>query len=149
LADEAFWASPAVEAELALAKRALDPAPARPSQELVVVPDPTGPPIEQVKRGHSPSKVRISAEELAIIVAFCRALEAKERVNWQAYQGLKEFDHLGLEAILDLAELMEGDSLPCAVVVPASQLTPVVYAHLDRPRLSPGTLRSGIFYNRS
>lgn len=72
-----------------MAEGALDPTPAPPSQELVVLTDPTGPPIEPLERGHSPSKVRILAEELAIIVAFRRALDAKERVNWQAYRGLR------------------------------------------------------------
>lgn len=102
------------------AERALEPTPGPPSQEMVAVADPTGPPlIEPIKRGHSRSpRVHISAEELALIVAFCRALDAKERINWQAYWGLRDFDRLGLEAILDFAKLVEGDSLPCAVVVP-------------------------------
>jgi hypothetical protein len=149
LADEAFSASPEVQAEVAAAERALEPVPTLPSQDLVVLPDPSGPPIEPLERGHSPSKVRISAEELDLIVAFRRALDAKERVNWQAYRGLREFDRLGLVTILDLAELVEGNSLPCAVVVPASQLTPIIYRHLGRPPLTQETLRSGIFYDRS
>lgn len=48
-----------------------------------------GPPIEPLEKGHSPSKVRISAEELALIVAFRQALDKKERVNWEIYRGLK------------------------------------------------------------
>jgi hypothetical protein len=86
--------------------------------------------VESLERGHSPARVRISAEEFAIIVAFCQAIDQKDRVNWQAYQGLPEFDRLGLEAILDLAELVEGNLLPCAKVVPASELTPITYARL-------------------
>jgi hypothetical protein len=79
---------------------------------MVAVADPTGPPlIEPIKRGHSSPRVHISAEELALIVAFCMALDAKERINWQAYWGLRDFDRLRLEAIINLAELVEEDSL--------------------------------------
>jgi hypothetical protein len=82
-------------------------------------------------------------------MAFRQALDKKERINWQAYLGLKEFDRLGLEAILDLADLVEDESLPCAQVVSASELTPVVYARLGATPLTPEALRSGIFYSRS
>jgi hypothetical protein len=148
--EERFCNSPAVAEEVACAESAHQVAP--PSQELVVLTGPSEPgvpPIEPLERGRLPSRVKISAEELAIIVAFRQALDKKERVNWQIYRGLKEFDRLGLEAILDLADLVEGDLLPCAEVVPASELTPVVYARLGAPALSPEALRSGIFYPRN
>lgn len=51
-------------------------------------------------------------------------------------------------AILDLAKLVERDTLPCSVMVP-SELSPIVYAHLGRPRLTAEALRSGNFYDRS
>jgi hypothetical protein len=151
--EEEFWNSPEVEAEVARAEVAHQVAP--PAQELVVLAGPPGgaesgaPPVEPLERGHSPSRVRISGEELALIVAFRQALDKKERINWQAYRGLKEFDRLCLEAILDLADLVEGDYLPCAQIVPASELTPIVYARLGRTTLTPETLRSGIFYPRN
>lgn len=148
--EERFWSSPAVAEEVARAETAHQVAP--PSQELVVLSRPSEsgvPPIEPLERGRSPSCVKILAEELAIIVAFRQALDKKERANWQIYRGLKEFDRLGLEAILDLADLVEGDSLPCAQVVPASELTPVVYARLGDPALSLEPLRSGILYPRN
>lgn len=97
----------------------------------------------------SPSRILISAEELALIVAFRQALDQKDRIYWQAYRGLKEFDCLGIEALLDLADLVEGDSLPCARAIPASDLRPVVYASLGGSRLTPEALRSGIFYPRN
>jgi hypothetical protein len=105
------------------------------------------PPIAPLE-GQSPSLVRISAEELALIVAFRQALDNKDRINWQACCGLPEFDRLGLEAILDLADLVEEDKLLCARVVPASTLTPLVYRRLGAPRLSQKSLRSGIFCPR-
>jgi hypothetical protein len=42
----------------------------------------------------------------------------------------------------------EGDFLPCAEVVPSSQLGSIVYSRLGEPRLTPEALRSGIFYSR-
>lgn len=153
---EEFWDSPAVAAEVAQAEEAHKELNINiPSQELVVLTGPRGgsetgvPPVEPLEKGHLPFRVRISAEELALIVAFRQALDNKESVNWQAYVGLKEFDRLGLEAILDLADLVENETLPCAVVVPASQLTPIVYARLGASPLSPEILRSGKFYKRS
>lgn len=143
--EEDFWASPEVAAEVARAERAhLKSRPALPLQELVVLtgPQPGQPPIEPLESGHSPSRIRISSEELALIVAFRQAIVKKERINWQAYQGLKEFDRLGLEAILDPADLVENETLPCAQIVPASELSAVVYARLGAPPLSPKTLRS-------
>jgi hypothetical protein len=40
-------------------------------------------------------------------VAFRQALNNKDRINWEAYRGLKEFDRLGLAALLDLTELVD------------------------------------------
>lgn len=151
--EEDFWNSPEVIAEVAKAEVAhLENTANPPSQELVVLAAPAGPevpPIQPIESDRSPSRVKISAEELAILVAFRQALDKKERINWQAYLGLKEFERLGLEAILDLADLVEDGSLPCAQVVPASQLAPVVYARLGATPLSQEALRSGVFYNRS
>jgi hypothetical protein len=128
----------------------LEASPPPPSQELVVLTGTSGvPPIKPLDTGRSPSRVRISAEELALIISFRRALDNKKSVNWQTYKGLKESDRLGLEAILDLADLVEDQSLPCAVVVPASELTPIVYARLGAPPFTPEILRSGKFYKRS
>lgn len=147
--DEAFWNSPAVQAQVTLAETALENPSIPPSQELVVLasPEPGVPPNRPLK-SIEPSRVLISAEELAIIVAFRQALDNKDRINWEAYRGLKEFDRLGLEALLDLSDLVEGDTLPSARVVPASELRPIVYTRLGGPRLSPESLRSGIFYPR-
>lgn len=151
--EEAFWSSPEVLVEVARAETAHQTVP--PVQELVVLAGAPGgpelgmPPIEPLESGHSPSRIRISAEELALIVAFRQALAQKDRVNWEAYRGLKEFDRLGLEAILDLADLVEDNTLPYAQVVPASQLTPEVYARLGASPLTPEALRSGIFYPRN
>jgi hypothetical protein len=75
-------------------------------------------PLEDIE----PSRILITAEELAIVVAFKQAIDNKDCVNWEAYRGLKEFDHLGLEALLNLSNLVEGDTLPCTRVVPAFQL---------------------------
>lgn len=153
--DEAFWNSPEVAAELTVAESALDPPQNPPAQELVVLTGPITaagsgvPPVGPLEANRSPSLVRISAEELALIVAFRQALDNKDRINWQAYQGLPEFDRLGLEAILDLADLVEGDRLPCAQVVPASSLSPIIYRRLGGPTLTRESLRSGIFYPRS
>jgi hypothetical protein len=102
-------------------------------------------PLEPIEH----SRILIPAEELTIIVAFRQAIDNKDCVNWEAYRGLKEFDRLGLEALLDLSDLVEGDTLPCARVVPASQLQPVVYARLDGPRHTQEALRSGIFFPRN
>lgn len=41
-----------------------------------------------------PSRIHITAEKLAIVVAFRQAIDNKDRVNWEAYCGLKEFDRL-------------------------------------------------------
>jgi hypothetical protein len=91
----------------------------------------------------------ISPEELALIVAFRQALDQKDRINWEAYRGLKEFDRLGLEAILDLADLVVDGTLPSARVVPASQLPAVVHIRLGGRVLSAEARRSGIFYPRN
>jgi hypothetical protein len=152
--DEAFWNSSEVEAELAIAERAIvPPQNPPPSQQLVVLTGPitaagSGEPPFVPLEGQSPSLVRIFAEELALIVAFWQALDNNDRINWEAYCGLPEFDRLGLEAILDLADLVEEDKLPCAQVVPASTLTPLVYRRLGAPSMSYESLRSGIFYPR-
>lgn len=121
--DEAFWALPAVQAEVAQAERAHEAPSILAAQELVVLagPEPGVPPIRPLEP-IEPSRILISAEELAIIVAFRQAIDNKDRVNWEGYRGLKEFDRLGLEAFLDLSNLVEGNTLPCARVVPASQL---------------------------
>jgi hypothetical protein len=150
--EETFWNSSEVLAEVAKVEVAhLEGTANPPSQDLVVLASPGSgvPPIQPIESGRTPSRVKISAEELALIVSFRQALDRKERINWQAYLGLKEFERLGLEAILDLADLVEDESLPCAQVVPASQLTPVVYARLGATPLSQEALRSGVFYPRS
>jgi hypothetical protein len=112
--EERFWNDPEVLAEVARAEVAhLEASPPPPSQELMVLTGAPGvPPIEPLDPGRSPSRVRISAKELALIVSFRQALDNKESVNWQAYKELKEFDRLDLEAILDLADLVEDQSLP-------------------------------------
>jgi hypothetical protein len=151
--DKEFWNSPEVAEELAVAEKALDPSENPPAQELVVLTRPpaaaeTGEPPIVPLEGQSPLLVCISAEELATIVAFRQAIDNKERVNWQAYCGLPEFNRLALEAIMDLADLVKGDKLPCAQVVPASTLKPLVYRRLGGLSLFPETLRNGIFYPR-
>jgi hypothetical protein len=120
--EERFWNDPEVVAEVARAEVAhLEANLHPPLQELVVLAGPPGgsdsamPPVEPLEKGHLPSRVRIPAEELALIVAFRQALDNKDNVNWQAYVGLRKFDRLGLAAILDLADLVENDTLPCAV----------------------------------
>jgi hypothetical protein len=145
--EERFWNDPEVVAEVARAKVAhLEANPHPPSQKLVVLAGPLGgsnsgmPPVKPLEKGHLPSRVRILAEELALIVAFKQALDNKDSVNWQAYVGLRKFDRPGLAAILDLAVLEENDTLPCAVVVPASQLTPIVYARLRARPIFPAIL---------
>jgi hypothetical protein len=68
--EERFWSSPAVAEEVARAETAHQVAP--PSQELVVLSRSSEsgvPPIEPLERGRFPSRVKILAEELAIIVA--------------------------------------------------------------------------------
>jgi hypothetical protein len=154
--EERFWNDPEVLAEKAKAEVAhLEARPSPPSQKLVVSASPPSvaasevPPIKPLESGRSPSRVCISAEELALIASFRQALDNKESVNWQAYKGLKEFDRLGLEAILDLADLVKDLTLPCAVVVSASELTPIVYARLGASPIFPNILMSGKFYKRS
>lgn len=133
--------------EVARAERALEVPVTRPAQELVVVvgTSPEVPPVGPLESDRSPSLVRISVEELALIIAFRQALNNKDRINWTIYKGLPEFDRLGLEAILDLAEQVEGDRLPCAQVVPASELRPIVYRRLGGRALTAEALRLVVY----
>jgi hypothetical protein len=71
-----------VQAQVTLAERALEDPSIPPSQELVVLasPEPGVPSIRPLEYIES-SRVFISAEELAIIVAFRQALDNKDRIN--------------------------------------------------------------------
>jgi hypothetical protein len=70
-------------AEVARAERALEVPVTRPAQELVVVvgTNPEVPPVGPLESDQSPSLVRISAEELALIIAFWQALDNKNRID--------------------------------------------------------------------
>jgi hypothetical protein len=134
-----------VQAELALAKTAHLQRANNPAQELIVLAEP--PPDSEPPIAVNPfSRVRISAEELALIVSFRQALDEMNSIHWQIYRGLPEFNRLGLEAILDLAGQVQGDTLPCAVVVPVT-LRPFYYTRLGGSRLTPSQLQSGRFYS--
>jgi hypothetical protein len=105
--------------------------------------------VEPLERGCSPSQLLISPEELAFIVAFRQALDQKDMINWEAFQGLREFDRLRLEAILDLSDMAVDGTLPSARVITASQLPVVVHVRLGGRVLSAEVCRSGIFYPRN
>lgn len=69
-------------------------------------------------------EIKVSAEELSLILATKKALNAKEKVNWPALRGSREHDRLGPEAILDLAETVVEGVLPGAVIVPPGTKLP-------------------------
>lgn len=139
--EEALFESEAVKASIEAEKK-LKPSPSEASGS--VAPPPTesyfciagADPRARTRSGTSSAyvpparhtqQIKVSAEELSLILSVKLALDAKEVVNWPGYKGLPEHDRLGPEAVLDLAETVVNGELPGAVVVPASELPEFTY----------------------
>jgi hypothetical protein len=144
--EEEYWNFPEVLAEVAAAETAHLQRSSNPAQELIVLAEPS-PELEPSIPANPSFRVRISAEELALIVSFRQVLDARQSIHRQIYRDLAEFDRLGLEAILNLAGQVVGETLPCAQVVPTSTLRPFYYNRLGGSALTPSQLRSGRFYS--
>lgn len=134
--EEALFDRECIEATIAAERRA-NPSPSEASgsgtsasaQSLYIIAgrDPTA----RSSRRSSPAitppprhtqKIKVSAEELALILAIKLSLDQKTLINWPAHRGSREHDRLDPEAILDLGETVVDGVLPGAVVVPASEL---------------------------
>lgn len=143
--EEALFEEEAIKAGVEAEERTeTSPSEASPSaapssdQSLFVIAgsDPTARPRRGGPQTSTPpprhtQQIKVSSEELELILATKKSLDNKTKVNWPAHKGSREHDRLGPEAVLDLAEtVVEGETgpyLPGAVVVPSTKLPDFTY----------------------